>query len=105
MRWAPRGPQPLPAELRAPFAPATHSLYEWDAHWLDCPGADRVRIGATAWLTPEVHGLFRVQFRNQLGLTAIRPYRGDRALAPALHVEVLSHKFPTPARHLAFFRA
>jgi predicted component of viral defense system (DUF524 family) len=94
----------VPAALAEAFAPATWILREWDEYWLRVPGADRLRVGTT-WLQPEVRGLFRVQFANQLGLTTLQPFRGEQPLHAAVHAEVLSRKFPSPAAHLAFLRA
>ncbi len=98
--------EPTVETLPLAFAPATHCLYEWQDHYLKFPGADRLQVGSD-WLDPidKDAGLFRVRFENQLGLAALQPFAGPRPLGAPLTVEVLSTKFPTPAAHLAFFRA
>jgi len=96
--------EPIPAEMQADLAPAVGCLYEWREYWLEYPGAEWIRAG-TCECEP-VHGsLFRLRFENQLGLTALQAFAGDRPLAPPCYVEVISPKFPSPAAHLRFYRA
>lgn len=95
----------VPPELRPTLAPATCCLREWTDYWVECPGANRLRVG-DHWLEPIAHtGLFRLRFENALGLTTIRPFHDHRPLSDALSVEVISGKFPSPDAHLRFFRA
>lgn len=97
-------PIPLPTALWGALAPATHYVYEWSEYWLSWPEADRLRIGSD-WQFPTPLGGFRLRFENQVGLTSIQPYRKGRPLAPALSVEVLTPKFPSPEAHVDFLRA
>ncbi|MGB8648555.1 MAG: DUF2357 domain-containing protein [Anaerolineae bacterium] len=94
---------PVPAEQRRAFAPASHCLREWTEYWIEYPDADRLRVGET-WLPRVARDIFHLRFENQIGLVAIQAFTGQKPVGPALHVEVISPKFPTPARHLAFFR-
>lgn len=95
----------VPPDLIRAFAPATCCLYEWTDYWLKSPGADRLSVGGT-WLVPvdAESGLFCVRFENQLGLAVVQPFAGQHPLCAPLHVEVISPKFHTPARHFAFLR-
>ena len=96
---------PIPIDLRFAFAPASHYLYEWKEYFVECPGADRLRLG-TEWIEPVASNTswFRLRFENRLGLTTIQPFAGSHSLCPPACVEVISRKFPEPVRHLAFFR-
>lgn len=93
----------VPNDLLTAFAPARHCLYEWRSYWVEYPGADRLRVGDT-WQIPLGQNLFRVKFKNQLGLTHLQPFAGNTPLCPPLHIEVISRKFASPAQHLGFFR-
>ena len=63
----------IPPAAAGMLSPAAHCLFEWTDYWWECPGADRVRIGAT-WQDPIASGLFlRVR-------AAIVVYPGDRAV-------------------------
>ncbi len=103
MNWTQFFPE-LDESWRETLAPATHFLFEWTDYWLEIPDATRLRIG-NQWLAPTVNQLFRVRFENQTGLSTLQPFQGDESLSAALHVEVLSRKFPTPQVHHAFFSA
>jgi uncharacterized protein len=96
------GIQAVPSHLCPRFAPATYCLFEWSDYWLECDGADGLRVGDER-LEPISRGLFRVRFENQLGLTYLQPYQGHKPLCQPLFVEVISRKFPSPAHHLSFF--
>ncbi len=96
-------PDPIPVHLCHAFAPATHYVCEWKDYWLECPGADRLRVG-TERIKPKARDLFLLRFENQLGLTSIQPFAGERPLCPPIYIEVLSPKFPSPDAHLRFFR-
>ena len=95
---------PVPAHLESRLAPAQWCVYEWTEYWGRFPGADRLRIGST-WLEPIVDDLFILSFANQLGLTSITPYQGERAIGPALHVEVLARKLASPEQSVSFLDA
>jgi predicted component of viral defense system (DUF524 family) len=95
---------PIPDELQAAFTPAKLCLFEWTDYWFQWPGATHLRVGGER-VEPFAPALFRVRFENELGASSIQPFYGDMPFDSPLHIEVLSPKFPTPQRHLAFFRA
>ncbi len=101
--WLANHCQQISPDLGAALAPARYYLYEWADHWIECPGADRLRVGSE-FVKPVTGDLFRLRFENQLGLTQVQPYAGLQPLEPPVCVEVISPKFPTPAKHVAFFR-
>ena len=96
--------QPIPDELREILAPAQLALFEWTDYFFHWHRADALRVNERQ-IEPIAPGVFRVRWENALGLSSLTPmFRGEPLEAP-LWVEVLSPKFPTPARHVAFLRA
>ncbi len=97
-------PQLIPDSYLTAFAPATHYLREWDEYLIEAPAADRISVGSTdaECLTD---GLFRLCFKNQLGLATIRAFSAGRPCYEPLTVEVISPKFPTLTAHLDFYRS
>lgn len=96
-------PQPTNTDKLAPFA-----LHEWAEYrvvaapdsaerfsvWVNRQPIDRDRDGP----------FWPFSFQNQIGKSSIQVALDDRPLPP-LTVEVLSNKFPTPSKHLAFYQA
>ena len=80
--------------------PARIALYEWTDYIVEFHGADELRVGGH--VIPPLGGVFPLQFQNQLGLTTIQLFAGEFPLAPPTFVEVMSPKFPTVERHVAF---
>lgn len=95
---------PVPAHLRLELAPATWCIYEWTEYHGRFPGADRLRVGSQ-WLMPAIDDIFAITFANQLGLTSITPYCGERQVGDRLHLEVLATKFAGPDASIRFLRA
>ena len=93
----------IPADLASALAPAVCCLREWNDHWLDLPGVQRLRLGET-WLKPVKRSVFNLRFENHLGLARIQPFADGSPLCAPVTVEVISPKFPTPRRHLVFFQ-
>ena len=95
--------QPIPDELRETLAPARVALFEWTDYFFHWQRADALQIGERQ-IEPIAPGVFRVRWENALGLSSLTPmFRGEMLEAP-LWVEVLSPKFPTPEKHVAFLR-
>ena len=96
--------QRIPAEISENFLPAKHYVFEWRNYWLECPGADHLRIGSrrVESIASELP-IFRLCFENQLGLAEIQPFFRSQPLAPPFYVEVISPKFPTLSDHLRFY--
>lgn len=94
---------PIPEELVAQFAPATHTVFEWVEYGVSFPGA----IGITVGGMPLKHFAaewFMLRFENQLGLAELRAYDRDGCLiSPPRWLLVLSKKFPTIVEHGAFY--
>jgi len=93
---------PIPPDLSAALSPAHCCLREWRDHWLDLPGAQRLRVGQE-WHKPVKASLFNLCFENHLGLSRIQPYADDAPMCHPITVEVISPKFPSPREHVAFF--
>ena len=71
-------------------------------NWLDCPGADSLRIGGDA-CPPVAGSLFRLQLQKINSASRVcNPCATGRPLAPPLFVEIVPPKFPTPGAHCAF---
>ena len=102
-----RGPlQAFTAAEQAVFAPAAFWGLEWKDYWVDAPGATRLRVGST-FLDPVYpdSSLFRLNFRNAVGRTNLRPYRGLAPEGAPVSLEILSSKAPSPAQHLQLLTA
>ena len=97
----PVGVTPIPEEWALSLAPATHYALEWVEHRYECPEADCLMVGSVP-CSPWAPGWFRLRFENQLGLAKVQPVAKQRPLGPALHVEVISRKFPTLEAHVSF---
>ena len=106
-------PLPLPAssrflpiadELRAALHPAQLALFEWTDYFFQWPDADALLIDKRR-VEPLAPGVFRVRWENALGLCQLQPLCGGKPLEAPLWVEVLSPKFPTPQKHVAFLSA
>jgi hypothetical protein len=95
--------RPIPDDLRAALAPATHYLREWRDCWLRYREVDCVCVDGGSSL-PKHGDEFCLRFENRLGLATIRPFAGGRALEP-VHVEVISEKLGGAGKHLAFYKA
>lgn len=98
---------PVPAELAGVLAPARWCVFEWTAYTASFPGADRLRVGSE-WVSPtfaDLPGRFEVSFANQLGMSAITPYRSGVACGSPVVVEVLARKFATPHQSVDFLIA
>lgn len=95
---------PIPNELCETLAPAQVALFEWTDYFFHWARADALQVDGRQ-VEPIAPGVFRVRWENALGLASLTPlFRGDPLEAP-LWVEVLSPKFPTPEKHVAFLRA
>ncbi|HMN15819.1 MAG TPA: hypothetical protein PKD55_26170, partial [Bellilinea sp.] len=96
----------IPVNFSHNFAPAEICLYEWQDYWLELSGIDYIFVGGQLQ-KPHIEGthIFRLRFENQLGLTEIQPFCDSRPLCPPLALEVISGKFSSPERHLAFFQS
>lgn len=94
----------IPDSLRDACRPAGYYAYEWQVYWLELPGVEALQVGVSRRQDPVVGRLFPLQFKNQLGLAAIRPLRSGKALSP-VYVEVISKKLGGPQQHIAFLRA
>ncbi len=95
--------QPIEGELRETLAPAQLALFEWTDYFFHWHGADALQVGERQ-IEPIAPGVFRARWENALGLASLTPLLRGEPLEAPLWVEVLSPKFPTPARHVAFLR-
>ena len=94
---------PIPNDLREILAPAQLALFEWTDYFFHWHRADILQVGERQ-IAPIAPGVFRVRWENALGLASLTPmFRGEMLEAP-LWAEIISPKFPTPARHVAFLR-
>ena len=97
--------QPIPHELRETLAPAQVALFEWDGLFFSLVQCRRARCGRAAHRSDCAGRVFACAGKNALGLASLTPLRQNAALEAPLWVEVLSPKFPTPEKHVAFLRA
>ena len=95
---------PIPDELRETLAPAQVALFEWTDYFFHWHRADALDIDGRR-IEPIAPGVFRVRWENALGLASLTPLLRGEPLEAPLWVEVLSPKFPTPEKHVAFLRA
>src|SRR4051794_31977975 len=94
---------PIPEELAAQFAPATHTVLEWIEYGVSFPGATEITVGGIA-LKHFAADWFVLKFENQLGLAEMRAFDQDgRLISPPRWLLVLSKKFPTIDEHGAFY--
>ncbi len=83
------------------LAPSQFCLREWEEYIVH--GAQGVTIVGNK-VDDLGDGVFRFRFENQIGRANLR-FSVPAALPVILPVEVLSTKYPTPDKHLQFFRA
>ena len=95
---------PIPDALRQALAPAQLALFEWTDYFFQWPGADALEVDSRR-IEPLAPGVFRVRWENALGLASLQPLREGKPLEAPLWLEVLSPKFPTPEKHVAFLGA
>ena len=96
--------QPIPNDLRATLAPAQVALFEWTDYFFHWHGADALDVAGRR-IEAIAPGVFRVRWENALGLASLTPLFQNVPIEAPLWVEVLSPKFPTPQKHVAFLRA
>jgi predicted component of viral defense system (DUF524 family) len=94
---------PIPEELAAQFAPATHTVQEWTDYGVSFPGAAALTVGGKL-LQRFAGDWFLLKFENQIGLAELRAFdEAGRSIAPSRWLLVLSKKLPTLQQHQKFF--
>ena len=95
--------EPLDTDTAERLQPATHILHEWMKYGVACE-ADYLQVGGRrVEQLVRSKGVFELRFENQLGLTAIQPFKDGIPVDEPLYAEVLSRKFPGVEDHLRFF--
>src|SRR3954471_13439343 len=73
---------PIPEELVAQFAPATHTVFEWIEYGVSFPGASEITVGGIP-LKHFAADWFILRFENQLGLAELRALDSEgRLISP-----------------------